>query len=124
SEEVRVVDTVKAADSNNTPGKYQFLYDVQPNGSEFGNNNGPYNNMFDGAWHCAEWHIDNPTQNYHFYYDGVEVTSIAVNNGPGVYTNSDIPVVFSQLRVGWNNYQAAPPGFIAWVDEIAIDVQR
>jgi hypothetical protein len=117
-EEVRVVDTVK-----NANGKHQFLYNVQPNGSEFGTGS-PYNWMFDGQWHCAEWHIDAPTQSYHFYYDGAEVTSIALDNGAGKYNGTDIPSSFSTLRVGWNNYQSAPPGFVAWIDEVALDAQR
>jgi hypothetical protein len=118
AEEVRVVDTVKDA-----TGKHQFLYNVQPSGNEFGKGS-PYNWTFDGAWHCAEWHIDNATQSYHFYFDGSEVTSIAINNGAGNYNGSDIPPVFSQVRIGWNNYQSAPPGFVAWIDEIALDTNR
>lgn len=117
-EEVRVVDTVKDAN-----GKHQFLYNVQPNGAEFGKGS-PYNWTFDGKWHCAEWHIDAPTQSYHFYYDGAEVTSIAIDNGPGKYDGTDIPTSFSQVRVGWNNYQSAPPGFVAWIDEVALDTNR
>jgi hypothetical protein len=26
--------------------------------------------------------------------------------------------------VGWYNYQAASPGFVAWIDEIALDPHR
>jgi hypothetical protein len=99
NEEVRVVDTVKDANQ-----KHQFLYNVQPSGAEFGKGS-PYNWSFDGNWHCAEWHIDATTQSYAFYYDGAEVTSIAINNGPGNYVGSDIPMAFTDVRVGWNNYQ-------------------
>jgi hypothetical protein len=118
NEEVRVVDTVKDANQ-----KHQFLYNVQPSGAEFGKGS-PYNWTFDGSWHCAEWHIDSPTQSYAFYYDGAEVTSIAINNGAGNYAGSDIPLAFTDVRVGWNNYQSAPPGFVAWIDEVALDVSR
>jgi hypothetical protein len=118
NEEVRVVDTVKDANQ-----KHQFLYNVQPSGAEFGKGS-PYNWMFDGNWHCAEWHIDAPTQSYTFYYDGAEVTSITINNGAGNYAGSDIPTAFTDVRVGWNNYQSAPPGFVAWIDEVALDVNR
>jgi hypothetical protein len=118
NEEVRVVDTVKQAD-----GTHQFLYNVQPSGNEFGKGSA-YNWRFDGAWHCAEWHIDNPTQSYHFYFDNIEVTQIAINNGAGKFAGSDIPPIFSQVHIGWNNYQSAPPGFVAWVDEVAIDTNR
>ena len=118
NEEVRVVDTVKDANQ-----KHQFLYNVQPSGAEFGKGS-PYNWTFDGNWHCAEWHIDAPSQSYAFFYDGIEVTSIAINNGPGNYNGSDIPSAFTDVRVGWNNYQSAPPGFVAWIDEVALDVNR
>jgi hypothetical protein len=118
NEEVRVVDTVKDANQ-----KHQFLYNVQPSGAEFGKGSA-YDWTFDGNWHCAEWHIDAPTQSYAFYYDGAEVTSIAINNGAGNYTGSDIPTAFTDVRVGWNNYQSAPPGFVAWIDEVALDVSR
>jgi len=118
NEEVRVVDTVKDAN-----GKHQFLYNVQPNGAEFAKGS-PYDWSFDGNWHCAEWHIDAPTQHYSFYYDGAEVTSITIDNGAGNYDGSDIPSVFTELRIGWNNYQSAPPGFVAYIDEVALDVNR
>jgi hypothetical protein len=118
NEEVRVVDTVKDAND-----KHQFLYNVQPSGAEFAKGSA-YNWTFDGNWHCAEWHIDAPTQTYTFYYDGVEVTSIAIHNGAGNYDGSDIPSAFTDLRIGWNNYQSAPPGFVAYIDEVALDVNR
>ncbi|HKQ68125.1 MAG TPA: hypothetical protein VJT73_02235 [Polyangiaceae bacterium] len=118
SGEYRVVDTVKDAN-----GKHQFLYNVQPNGAEFGKGS-PYDWTFDGKWHCAEWHIDNADQSYRFYYDGNEVTSIALSNGAGKYGGTDIPPSFAELRVGWNNYQSASPGFVAWIDEVALDKNR
>jgi hypothetical protein len=117
--EVRVVDTVE-----DTTGHHQFLYNVQPNGrAEFGKGS-PYSWTYDGNWHCAEWHVDYATQSYHYYFDGTEITSIAIANGAGNFTNSEIPTVFSSLSVGWNNYQASSPGFVAWFDEIAMDVNR
>jgi hypothetical protein len=119
NEEVRVVDTVKQTD-----GRIQFLYNVQPTGgAEFGKGSA-YNWTFDGAWHCVEWHIDGPTQTYAFYYDGVEIPSIAINNGPGNYAGSDIPMAFTDIRVGWNNYQSVAPGFVAYFDELAMDTNR
>jgi hypothetical protein len=118
NEEVRVVDTVK-----NAQGKHQFLYNVQPAGAEFATGSA-YDWAFDDAWHCAEWHIDNPTQSYAFYIDGKQVDSITKNNGAGNYNGTDIPPIFSQVKVGWNNYQSAPPGFVAWIDDVAMDDSR
>jgi hypothetical protein len=117
--EYRVVDTVE--DSN---GKHQFLWNVQPTSvGEFGKGSS-YNWMYDGNWHCAEWHVDGPTQSYHFYIDGAEVPEVAIDNGAGNYNGTDIPNAFSQVHVGWNNYQSASPGFVAWIDEIAMDASR
>ena len=117
--EYRVVDTVE-----DSTGKHQFLWNVQPSSvGEFGKGSS-YNWMYDGNWHCAEWHVDGPTQSYHFYIDGAEVTQIAIDNGAGNYNGTDIPNVFSQVRVGWYNYQSASPGFVAWIDEVAIDPSR
>jgi hypothetical protein len=116
SGEFRVVDTVKNADSGGTVGAHQFLYNIQYSGNEVGRGSA-YDYRFDDNWHCAEWHIDNPTQAYQFYIDGTQVSL----SGNAAF---DVPPVFSQVRVGWNNYQSAPPGFIAWVDEVAMDVAR
>ena len=115
-----MVDTVE-----DTTGHHQFLYNVQPSGgrAEFGKGSA-YNWTYDGNWHCAEWHVDAATQSYHFYFDNVEVTQIAINNGAGNFTNSELPTVFTNLEVGWNNYQTSTPGFVAWIDEIAMNTDR
>ena len=119
AEEVRVVDTVE-----NLQGMHQWLYNVQPSGSEFGKGS-PYRWKYDGQWHCAEWHIDNPTQSYHFYLDGVEVPEIAITNGPNNFNGSDIPPLFTQMRVGlWNYQKACAPFLTVWIDEIAADTSR
>ena len=103
---------------------HQWLYNVQPSGAEFGKGS-PYNWKYDGMWHCAEWHIDNPTQSFHFYLDGVEVTQIAITNGAGNYNGSEIPPSFSEIRAGLYNYQkACSPYLTVWIDEIALDTNR
>ena len=117
-EEVRVVDTVQ--DPN---GKHQWIYNVQPSGQEFGT--GSSNNYkYDSAWHCAEWHIAAADQSYHFWIDGTEVTQIAKMNGAGNLVGTGIPAMFTSIEVGWYNYQSAPPGFVAWIDEVAIAQTR
>lgn len=119
AEEVRVVDTVE-----DKQGMHQWLYNVQPSGAEFGKES-PYSWKYDGMWHCAEWHIDNPTQSFHFYLDGSEVTQIAITNGAGNYNGSEIPPSFSQIRAGLYNYQkACSPYLTVWIDEIALDTNR
>lgn len=117
--EVRTVDTVQNADRT-----HQFLYNVQPNGrGEFGKGS-PYNWRFDDAWHCAEWHVDYATQSYAYYFDGSEITQVRITNGAGNFTNSEIPQQFSSLSFGLYNYQAAAPGFVVWIDEIAVGATR
>lgn len=126
-QEVRVVDTVKEdKDGFNNDGNgshFQYLYNVQPNGPEFGKGS-DYNWKFDGQWHCAEWHIDGPTQSYDFYIDDQHIDQISIANGPGNYNGSEIPDAFTEVRVGWTNYQQAPPGFTAWIDDVALDSER
>ena len=107
----RVVDTVKMT---GTTAKHQFLYNVQITGSsEFGKE-GPYNWMFDGNWHCAEWFVDGANQAYQFYWDGAEVTQMRLQNGAGNYgsgsNRTHLPMMFTDFRVGFITYQNAPPG--------------
>jgi hypothetical protein len=132
--EVRLVDTVKAAkadtpgwcsDKQTTTNCFQLLYNVQPTSSgEFGKG-GPYGWTFDDKWHCAEWHVDSTKQSYELFYDGARVDDVSFENGAGKYDNSEIPSAFSELRIGWNNYQSATnPGFTAWIDDVVLDEQR
>ena len=121
----RVADTVKMAAPTST---HQFLFNVQITGDrEFGKG-GPYNWSFDGNWHCAEWFVDGANQAYQFYFDGSEVTQIRIQNGAANYgsgsNETHLPMMFNDFRVGWTTYQTAPPGFTAWIDEVAIDAQR
>jgi hypothetical protein len=121
----RVVDTVKMAAPTST---HQFLYNVQITGSSEFSKQGPYNWMFDGNWHCAEWFVDGANQAYQFYFEGAEVTQMRIMNGAGNYgsgsNRSHLPMMFTDFRVGFITYQNAPPGFTAWVDEVAIDTNR
>lgn len=121
--EYRVVDTVKqAVDTPDVASRHQFLWNVQPEDSgEFGRGT-EYDWFFDGEWHCAEYHIDASTQSYAFYLDGEE--ELAFENGEGNYSGTDIPDSFDTVRIGWINYQAAPPGFVAWLDDVAFDDER
>ena len=51
-----------------------------------------------------------------------------IQNGAGNYgsgsNRTSLPMMFNDFRVGWTTYQTAPPGFTAWIDEVAIDSQR
>ncbi|HEX2871243.1 MAG TPA: hypothetical protein VHP33_08305 [Polyangiaceae bacterium] len=120
--EFRVVDTVKDAKTGGfADGKHQFLYNVQPQGAEFGTGSN-YDYTFEDKWHCAEWHVDAATQSYEFFYDGKQV--ISFTKGAGKFDGSELPTTFSEVRLGWNNYQSAPPGFTAWLDDFVVDDER
>jgi hypothetical protein len=120
--EYLLVDTVKDQKTGGfAGGKHQFLYNVQPQGGEFGTGSN-YDYTFEDKWHCAEWHVDATDQSYHFYFDGKEV--IGFSKGAGNYKDSELPMSFTEVRLGWNNYQSAPPGFTAWLDDFAIDDAR
>jgi hypothetical protein len=119
---VRVVDTVV----RDFDGKHQFLYNVQPSTRGEFSTQGPYNWSYEPKWHCVEWYVSYATQSYRFFFDGAEVTQMAINNGAGKYNGSEIPASFS-IAFGWNNYQTVsgdPSGFVAWLDEIALDANR
>jgi hypothetical protein len=121
--EYRVVDTVKQAiDTRDVGSRNSFLYNVQIDGSgEFGRGTN-FDFIFDSEWHCAEYHIVAANQSYAFYLDGEQ--QIAFEDGAGNTADSDIPDSFEELRVGWINYQEAPPGFTVWMDDIAFDDER
>ena len=126
--EVRVVDTVKESkqgfNNDGNGSHFQVLYNVQPQSrNEFGHGSS-YDWTFDANWHCAEWYIDSAQQTYKFFLDDKEITDVEFMNGAGNFDNSEVPSVFSQIRLGWNNYQSAPPGFTAWVDDFAMATQR
>jgi hypothetical protein len=117
--EYRVVDTVE-----NKQGMHQYLYNVQPSGAEFATG-GQYKWKFDGQWKCVEWHLDSTNQSFHMYVDGVEDTGVAINNGAGKYSGSEMPSSFSEIKIGINNYQkACEPYLTAWIDDLIVDTNR
>jgi len=121
--EYRPIDTVKQAkDTRDVGGRHNFLYNVQIIGkTEFGTETN-YDYVFDANWHCVEYHLDAADQSYTLYFDGKDVLNFS--RGAGNYDASDIPTEFDELRVGWINYQSAPPGFTAFIDDIAFDDER
>jgi hypothetical protein len=121
--EFRTVDLIKQA--KNTPdvgSRHNFAYNVEPDdGPEF-NQETNYDYTFDDDWHCAEYHIQASNQSYEFFLDGESI--LEFENGAGEYDGSEIPDSFSEVRVGWINYQNAAPGFTAWIDDLAFDDER
>ena len=117
--EVRVLDTVM-----NNKGAHQWIYNVQPQKrGEFGKGSG-YNFKYSDEWTLAEWSVDFATQSYRLFINGEEVKDIAFSKGAGKFEGAEIPEVFESLSFGWNNYQGAGKGFVAWIDDIALAKER
>jgi hypothetical protein len=110
--ESRVVDTVE-----NGAGKHQFLYNLPDDSCCTGSS---YDYAYDGAWHCAEWHVDGSTQSFRFFFDGTEVKSLAFSYGAGK-GGAQIPAAYDSINVGWIDYQMPASAFTAWFDDLAID---
>jgi len=117
--EVRVLDTVMGQ-----KGMYQYLYNVQTSKrGEFGKGSS-YKWKYSDQWTLAEWFVDYATQTYRLFINGEEVKEVAFTKGAGNFKDAEIPEVFESLSFGWNNYQNAGAGFVAWIDDIAIAKDR
>ena len=118
--EVRMLDTVMGP-----KGTFQWIYNVQPRSKrpEFGKG-GKYVNEYTDQWTLAEWFVDHDTQTYRLFVNGEEVKDVSYSKGKGNYEKAEIPAAFESLSFGWNNYQKADKGFVAWIDDIALSKER
>ena len=117
--EVRMLDTVM-----NKEGAHQYIYNVQPKSrGEFGKGSA-YLYHYTNEWTLAEWSVNNATQSYHLYINGKEITGVALDKGATNFTKVELPEVFTSLSFGLYNYQAADPGFVVWIDDIALGKER
>lgn len=117
--EVRVLDTVLGP-----KGTFQYLYNVQPRKRPEFAKGGQYTNKYSADWTLAEWYVDHATQTYRLFINGAEMKDVSFSKGAGNFEKSEIPAVFESLSFGWNNYQQAGPGFIAWIDDVAMAKDR
>jgi hypothetical protein len=117
--EVRMVDTVMGP-----KGTYQYIYNVQPRKrDEFGKGS-KYDYHYTDQWTLAEWYVDSATQTYRLFINGQEIKDVSFSKGKGNFEKAEIPEVFESLSFGWNNYQKAEGGFVAWIDDIALSKDR
>ncbi|MFT3835794.1 MAG: hypothetical protein QM723_02210 [Myxococcaceae bacterium] len=76
-------------------------------------------------WECLEWLHDGQNNETRFFWDDVEHPSLhttsSVNGGNGM---PYLLPQFTDVWVGWQEYQTATEPFELWVDEVAIDSQR
>jgi len=117
--EVRVLDTVMGP-----KGTFQYIYNVQPRKRPEFAHGGKYTNQYSDQWTLAEWYVDYTTQTYRFFINGEEMKDVSFSKGAGNFEGSEIPEVFESLSFGWNNYQQAGKGFVAWIDDIALSKER
>jgi hypothetical protein len=112
--ELRVVDTQQA-----TTGKIQLLANTPDDqcctGTDF-----KYA-LYDGAWHCAEWHVDHTSQSYRFFLDDAEIMALKFDYGAGS-TKANMPTAFSAVGLGTIFYTPTLPSpLVTWFDDLAID---
>jgi hypothetical protein len=117
--EVRVLDTIEKPD-----GSQSYIYNVQPKSRPEFARGSPSKYRYSDEWTLAEWHVDSATQTYRAFINGEEVKGASFSNGAGNFEKSEIPEVFESLSFGWWSYQAAGPGFVAWIDDIALSKER
>jgi len=81
-----------------------------------------------GAWSCAEWQFDGPTNTMRFWLDGAAVDSLTVMNTgsgcvnqPATYTWT--APTFDRLDLGWESYQQDSARTI-WIDDVVVSKTR
>ena len=76
-------------------------------------------------WLCIEWMHDSIANETRFYWDAVEHPSLhttkTINGGNG---NPYILPDFTNVWLGWQEYQTSNIAFEMWLDEVAIDPAR
>ena len=103
---------------------FSYLYNVQPRKRPEFAAGSKAEYRYSDAWVLAEWHVDFASQAYQLFIDGAEIPGAALANGAGNFEKAEIPAVFETLSFGWTNYQKADPGFVAWIDDIALSKDR
>ncbi len=76
-------------------------------------------------WMCIEWAHLGSVDETHFWWDGVEHPSLRTTQAMhGGNTNPFILPEFTNVWLGWAEYQASTQDFELWIDEVALDTQR
>jgi hypothetical protein len=80
-----------------------------------------------GQWLCIEWMHDGLHNQTRFWWDAVEHPSLATTTATPHQGNAAVPFTlpaFTNLWLGWYEYQATSEPFELWLDEIAVDGAR
>jgi len=76
-------------------------------------------------WLCIEWQHDGSANETRFWWDAVEHPSLHTTpSRHGGNTNPFILPTFTNLWVGWQEYQTSTETFDVWVDEVAVSSTR
>jgi hypothetical protein len=76
-------------------------------------------------WICIEWLHKGDTNETRFYWDGVEHPSLSTSaTMHGGNANPFLLPQFTNVWIGWQEYQTTTESFELWIDEIAIDSAR
>ena len=76
-------------------------------------------------WLCIEWMHKGDTSETRFYWDATEHPSLYTSEtkhggNANPYTLPD----FTNVWMGWQEYQTSTETFEMWIDEIAVDKER
>jgi hypothetical protein len=78
-----------------------------------------------GQWLCIEWMHKGDTSETQFWWDGALHPSLSTTASMhGGNSNPYLLPKFTQVWVGWQEYQTSTEPFELWIDEIAIDSRR
>ncbi len=76
-------------------------------------------------WTCLEWMHDGEANETRFWWDGVEHPSMHTTSSVhGGNTHPFVLPQFTQLVLGWVEYQTSTQTYESWIDEIVIDKER
>jgi hypothetical protein len=81
-----------------------------------------------GAWSCAEWQFDGPTNTMRFWLDGTAIDTLTVmTTGSGCVNQAATyqwtAPNFDRLDLGWESYQPDSARTM-WIDDVAISRTR
>src|SRR4051812_13598473 len=80
-----------------------------------------------GQWLCIEWMHDGAHNQTRFWWDAVEHSSLGTVPSTAHQGNATVPFTlptFTNVWLGWYEYQPTTEPFELWLDEIAIDGAR
>ena len=80
-----------------------------------------------GQWLCIEWMHDGANNQTRFWWDAIEHPSLATTTATPHLGHPGVPFrlpAFTNVWVGWQEYQKTSQPFELWIDEVAIDPAR